>query len=134
MGCMFASMIFHRAPFFRGKDNDDQLVQVAKIMGTDGLDHYLRKYNISLEPNLRVMVGYHVRKPWNYFITPQNNHVATKSAISFLDQILRYDPSERLTAREAMEHEYFTPLLGGVGGEGGGEGGSSGWGGSSKKK
>jgi casein kinase II subunit alpha len=80
---MFASMIFHRTPFFRGKDNDDQLVQVglnyhryltleiAKIMGSDALDHYLNKYGIDLEPSLRTMVGYHLKKPWSFYVHAQ---------------------------------------------------------------
>ncbi len=31
LGCMFASMIFRREPFFHGHDNYDQLVRIAKV-------------------------------------------------------------------------------------------------------
>ena len=37
LGCMFAGMIFKKEPFFQGKDNYDQLVKIAKVMGTDDL-------------------------------------------------------------------------------------------------
>ena len=31
LGCMFASMIFKKEPFFHGHDNYDQLVRIAKV-------------------------------------------------------------------------------------------------------
>ena len=37
LGCMFAGMIFRKEPFFHGHDNYDQLVKIAKVLGTDEL-------------------------------------------------------------------------------------------------
>ena len=37
LGCMFASMIFRKEPFFHGHDNSDQLGKIAKVLGTDEL-------------------------------------------------------------------------------------------------
>lgn len=37
-------------------------------------------------------------------------HLVTPEALDFLDNLLRYDHAERLTAREAMSHAYFAPL------------------------
>jgi casein kinase II subunit alpha len=34
---MFASLIFKREPFFHGHDNYDQLVKIARVLGTDAL-------------------------------------------------------------------------------------------------
>jgi casein kinase II subunit alpha len=48
LGCMFAGMIFVRHPFFHGKDNNDQLVRIAKVLGTDDLFAYLDKYKVGL--------------------------------------------------------------------------------------
>jgi len=39
---MFASMIFKKEPFFQGSDNYDQLVKIAKVLGTDDLHKYLK--------------------------------------------------------------------------------------------
>ena len=33
LGCMLASMIFRKEPFFHGHDNYDQLVRIAKVKG-----------------------------------------------------------------------------------------------------
>ena len=41
LGCMLASMIFRKEPFFHGHDNYDQLVRIAKVLGTEELYEYL---------------------------------------------------------------------------------------------
>lgn len=45
LGCMLAGMVFQKEPFFQGQDNYDQLVKIAKVLGTDGLFEYLDKYD-----------------------------------------------------------------------------------------
>jgi casein kinase II subunit alpha len=35
----------------------------------------------------------------------------TPEAIDFLDKLLRYDHADRLTAKEAMDHPYFAPVV-----------------------
>ncbi|CAI0430424.1 unnamed protein product, partial [Linum tenue] len=57
LGCMFAGMIFRKEPFFYGHDNYDQLVKIAKILGTDELNAYLSKYRIDIDPHLSALVG-----------------------------------------------------------------------------
>ena len=75
-GCMFASMvscltcalcfrtsityllqIFRKEPFFHGHDNYDQLVKIAKVLGTDALYQYTEKYDIALEPQYNELLG-----------------------------------------------------------------------------
>ncbi|PIA44623.1 hypothetical protein AQUCO_01700307v1 [Aquilegia coerulea] len=102
LGCMFAGMIFRKEPFFYGHDNHDQLVKIAKILGTDELNAYLNKYRLELDPQLDALVGRHSRKPWSKFINADNQHLVSPEAIDFLDKLLRYDHQDRLTAREAM--------------------------------
>merc|ERR1712062_43727 len=43
LGCMLASMIFRKEPFFHGHDNYDQLVRIGKVLGTEELLDYLDK-------------------------------------------------------------------------------------------
>ncbi|KAM0951460.1 putative protein kinase CMGC-CK2 family [Dioscorea sansibarensis] len=107
LGCMFAGMIFRKEPFFYGHDNHDQLVKIAKVLGTDELNAYLNKYRLELDPQLDALVGRHSRKPWSKFINADNQHLVSPEAIDFLDKLLRYDHQDRLTAREAMAHPYF---------------------------
>ncbi|KAG6535168.1 hypothetical protein ZIOFF_000130 [Zingiber officinale] len=110
LGCMFAGMIFRKEPFFYGHDNYDQLVKIAKVLGTDGLTVYLNKYHLELDPQFEALVGRHSRKPWAKFINPDNQHLAVPEAVDFVDKLLKYDHQERFTAKEAMDHPYFNPV------------------------
>ncbi|XP_057493040.1 casein kinase II subunit alpha-like [Actinidia eriantha] len=110
LGCMFAGMIFRKDLFFYGHDNYDQLVKIAKVLGTDELNAYLNKYRIELDSHLVALLGRHSRKPWTKFINADNRHLTTPEAIDFLDKLLRYDHQERPTAKEAMAHPYFYPI------------------------
>ncbi|KAI6223633.1 Kinase domain protein [Aphelenchoides fujianensis] len=110
-GCMVASMIFRKEPFFHGHDNYDQLVKIAKVLGTDELFVYIDKYHINLDPRFNDILGRHSRKRWERFIHAENQHLVSSEAIDFLDKLLRYDHAERLTAREAMGHAYFAPIV-----------------------
>ncbi|KAK7203465.1 kinase-like domain-containing protein [Myxozyma melibiosi] len=138
LGAMYASMIFKKEPFFHGSSNADQLVKIARVLGTDALNEYLDKYDIELDPQYDELIGRFARRPWQRFVTPENHKYVSPEALDFLDKLLRYDHQERLTAKEAMAHEYFAPVrkeheekaaaaaAGGSGGSGGSGSGSSG--------
>ncbi|CAG0880092.1 unnamed protein product [Cyprideis torosa] len=111
LGCMVASMIFRKEPFFHGHDNYDQLVRIAKVLGTEELFEYLDKYNIELEARFNDILGRHSRKRWERFVSTENKDLISTDAFDFLDKLLRYDHQERLTAREAMDHVYFYPIV-----------------------
>jgi casein kinase II subunit alpha len=128
LGAMFASMIFRKEPFFHGNSNSDQLVKIAKVLGTEELFEYLDKYDIELDPQYDDILSRFPRKPWHSFVTAENQRFVSDEAIDFLDKLLRYDHAvchdcshklaehiltivqERLTAQEAMAHAYFDPV------------------------
>jgi len=110
LGCMLAAVMFKKEPFFFGHDNHDQLVKIARVLGTDSLYDYLDKYGIDLEPELESLVSTHSRKPWSKFVTPENQHLVSPEGIDLLDKLLRYDHATRLTSDEAMQHPYFAPV------------------------
>ncbi|XP_014255420.1 casein kinase II subunit alpha-like isoform X2 [Cimex lectularius] len=110
LGCMLASMIFRKEPFFHGHDNYDQLVRIAKVLGTEELFEYLDKYHIVLDPRFTDILGRHSKKRWERFVHNENQHLVSPEALDFLDKLLRYDHYERLTAKQAMEHQYFGAL------------------------
>eukprot|EP00004_Rigifila_ramosa_P022902 TRINITY_DN6355_c0_g1_i2.p1 TRINITY_DN6355_c0_g1~~TRINITY_DN6355_c0_g1_i2.p1 ORF type:complete len:374 (-),score=76.99 TRINITY_DN6355_c0_g1_i2:107-1201(-) len=110
MGCMMAGMIFRKEPFFHGHDNYDQLVKIARVLGTDDLHAYLKKYGLRLDAHFDGLSQRWPKKAWTRFVTPENQHLAVPDALDFVDRLLRYDPAERVTAREAMAHTYFDPI------------------------
>ena len=128
LGAMFASMIFRKEPFFHGNSNSDQLVKIAKVLGTEELFDYLDKYDIELDAQYDNILGRFPKKSWHQFVTQENKRFVSSESIDFLDKLLRYDHQvclqssvldgvltqfcnqERLTAREAMAHPYFEPV------------------------
>merc|ERR1711865_965614 len=110
LGCMFAGMIFRKEPFFHGHDNYDQLVKIAKVLGTEELFHYLDTYDLELDPHFDGILGRHSKKSWQKFVTPENQHLISDEAIDYVSKLLRYDHQERLSAKEAMAHAYFAPV------------------------
>lgn len=110
LGCMLASVIFKKEPFFHGCDNYDQLVRIAKVLGTEELYEYLEKYHIELDLRFTCILGRHSKKRWERFIHAENQHLVSPDALDFLDKLLRYDHQDRLTARESMDHPYFYPV------------------------
>ena len=110
LGCMFAGMIFRKEPFFQGANNYDQLVKIARVLGTVELYMYLEKYGIILDPALQSQCGTHSRKPWKSFINAENKALAVPLAVDLLDKLLVYDHQQRLSPKEAMSHPYFAVL------------------------
>jgi casein kinase II subunit alpha len=126
LGAMFASMIFRKEPFFHGNSNSDQLVKIAKVLGTEDLFDYLDKYDIELDAQYDDILGRFPKKNWHSFVNADNQRFVSNDAIDFLDNLLKYDHQasapqsvkdaatnsnqERLTAKEAMGHAYFNPV------------------------
>lgn len=49
-GCMLAGMMFQREPFFKGADNYDQLIKIARVVGTQDVLEYVDKFQLKLAP------------------------------------------------------------------------------------
>lgn len=88
---MFASMIFRKEPFFHGQSNSDQLVKIAKVLGTEELFEYLDKYEIELDPQYDEILSRFPKKNWHSFVNADNQRFVSNEAIDFLDKLLRYD-------------------------------------------
>lgn len=104
---MMAGLIFKREPFFKGKSNPDQLVKIAKVLGTHDLKKYLDKYNVELEDEYLEEIGQHSRKAWDTFINDRNADLCSDDAIDLLSKLLVYDHAERILPKDAMKHKYF---------------------------
>lgn len=107
VGCMLAAIIFKKEPFFRGDSNTDQLVQIAKVLGTKELMSYVNKYGLKLSHEYDNVLGNYSRKPWTSFIRKENQHLISDEVVDFIDKLLTYDHQLRPTAQEAMDHPFF---------------------------
>lgn len=120
---MFASMIFRKEPFFHGNSNSDQLVKIAKVLGTDDLFEYLDKYDIELDAQYDDILGRFPKKNWHGFVNAENQRFVSNDAIDFLDKLLRYDhqvnlPIHRAGNSKAVANLHTPGTIDGQGGHG----------------
>lgn len=117
--CSFAEMI-SGVPLFRGRDNNDQLNAIIKVVGTPD-ERTFRKImqdSVSLSPSqcaqLELIPPYHQpevqfrqlpKYPKQSFQTLLPR--ASPLALNLLEGLLHFEPTRRLSAKEALQHPYF---------------------------
>jgi len=114
LGSMFAGMIFRKEPFFHGQDNYDQLVKIAKVLGTDDLFSYIDKYGIALDQRYDGILGRHTKKAWTSFVKQENQHLVSHDALDFLDRLLRshtHINAERESERERKKERSYASVV-----------------------
>ncbi|TFK76708.1 Pkinase-domain-containing protein [Pluteus cervinus] len=100
-GCIFAEMI-SGVPLFRGRDNQDQLLHIMRIIGTPTDDKFAKMMKDTPEMAKNTLPRY-PKVPFNQ-VLPK----ASALAVDLLEKLLKFDPADRLTAAQALSHPYFT--------------------------
>ncbi|KAI3921829.1 hypothetical protein MKX01_005518 [Papaver californicum] len=100
VGCIFAELVTNQA-LFPGDSELQQLLHIFRLLGTPNEERW---------PGVSKLMNWHEYPQWS----PQK----LSSAVPNLDeagqdlllQMLRYEPSKRISAKKAMEHPYFDDL------------------------
>ncbi|XP_068202796.1 cyclin-dependent kinase 4-like [Palaemon carinicauda] len=98
-GCIFAEL-FRRVPIFKGNTEGDQLQRIFDIIGTPHENDWPRDVSLC-RSNFRHLPGRHVSD-----IVPE----ITDDAADLLEKMLKFVPSRRISAIEALRHPYFRGL------------------------
>lgn len=110
LGCTLAGMLFKTKTFFKGDDNNDQLVRIVNVLGSDDLVNYLRKYKLNLPKPLSKLIQPTATVPYEQFVNSRNQDRVNAAGLDLLRKMLVYDKNGRVTPREAMNHEYFASI------------------------
>jgi len=100
-GCIFAEMI-SGVPLFRGRDNQDQLLHIMRIIGTPTEAQFQKMQRDSPEIQLKPCPRY-PKMSFSQVLPKASPH-----AIDLLERLLKFDPAERTSAADALSHPYFT--------------------------
>jgi negative regulator of the PHO system len=103
-GCIFAEMI-SGSPLFRGRDNQDQLLHIMRIIGTPSEAQFQKICKETPEIQIKQFPRY-AKMPFQQ-VLPK----ASPQAIDLLERLLKFDPAERISAADALQHPYFTTAV-----------------------
>lgn len=99
VGCIFAEMVNGR-PLFPGTNNEDQLNRIFKVLGTPEPTKFLTSL-----PLWRDDFEYYPPVKWK-LVAPRLNELG----LDLLSQMLTFDASQRISAKNAMLHPYFDDI------------------------
>ncbi|KAM0675558.1 TFIIH complex serine/threonine-protein kinase subunit kin28 [Gurleya vavrai] len=100
VGCVFAEL-FLRTPYFPAEDDFKQLDCIFRALGTPTNSDW---------PGHKKLPNY-VEYP-NYPKQPKEKlfSAVSSDALSFMENMLKYDPAKRLTTLNCIKHDYFKNL------------------------
>lgn len=107
LGCIFASVLFQVEIFFAGKNEKDQLLQIANVFGTDAIHKYVSSGNLKKAGKITKKIKKMDPKPLVKFRETWNEAYASDEAISLLSEMLVIDHTKRIMAKDALAHPYF---------------------------
>ncbi|RYR64367.1 hypothetical protein Ahy_A03g010488 isoform B [Arachis hypogaea] len=101
VGCIFAEMVNQR-PLFPGDSEIDELFKIFRILGTPNEDTW---------PGVTSLPDFKSAFPkWAPKDLATVVPTLEPAGLDLLSSMLRLDPSKRITARSALEHEYFKDI------------------------
>ncbi|KAI0500874.1 hypothetical protein KFK09_019092 [Dendrobium nobile] len=101
VGCIFAEMVNQR-PLFPGDSEIDELFKIFRILGTPTEETWP---GVSSLPDFKSAFP---KWPSKDLATVVPN--LEPAGVDLLSKMLRLEPSKRITARQALQHEYFKDL------------------------
>lgn len=102
IGCIFAEMVFS-TPLFPGEAEIDQLHRIFHLLGTP---------NDETWPGVTELIDYkHTFPRWQS--RPLRDHIEgiDTEGEDLLNRMLVYSPNQRISARDALQHPYFSEII-----------------------
>ena len=124
VGCVMAGMLYGRHPFFHGRDNNDQLVRIVAVTGTDELYRYTTKHQLAIPDDIQHKLNaarqlQPAHRGWEALAGGGGGGgggggrgLRSSVALDLLGRLLLIDHQQRATVDEALAHPYFAHLHG----------------------
>ena len=108
-GCVLASLLFQKDFFFKGSDLNNQIIKIAEVFGYKEFEKFYNTYQNDIRVNKKIMehIKNFEKKEWKSFINEDNKYLINDEVIDLLDKMLKFDPMERIKAKDSLNHPYF---------------------------
>ncbi|KAG8346876.1 Protein kinase domain [Trypanosoma vivax] len=99
-GVLFAELYLNR-PLFPGSSDNDQLFKICSVLGAPTPAEWDEGHQLSRRLNMRFPTV--APTPLRQLLSS-----APPTAIDLIEQMLRFNPSDRPTATQCLQHQHFT--------------------------
>jgi cell division control protein 7 len=110
VGVILLTLLGRRFPFFNSADDVDALIEMASIFGTRRMKNAAAMHGQIFETNIPTIgeKGYSWEKLVKWSSCVEELTESEKQATRLLTGLMELDPSKRLSAKDALQHEFFT--------------------------
>lgn len=98
IGCIFYELILKHPPF-QGKTEVEQITEIFRNLGSPIIDEFLGQTNLAKSDPSKY------NETTIYDKLPKDFH--SSYGLDLMKSMFEYDHTKRITAREALHHEYF---------------------------
>ncbi|KAK5075158.1 Cell division control protein 7 [Lithohypha guttulata] len=114
VGVILLTLLGRRFPFFNSADDIDAMIEIASIFGKKKMQGVAAMHGSVFETNIETIgeKGFTLEKIVLWASCREKTddalHIGEAQAVNLLAGLLELDPHKRLSARQALEHEFFT--------------------------
>ncbi|KAL2816338.1 kinase-like domain-containing protein [Aspergillus granulosus] len=110
VGVILLTLLGRRFPFFNSADDVDALIEMGSIFGTRRMKNAAAMHGQIFETNIPTIgeKGYSWEKLVKWSSCVEELTESEKQATRLLAGLMELDPYKRLSAKEALQHEFFT--------------------------
>lgn len=113
-GIILLTILSHRFPFFNSADDVDAMIEIASIFGKRRMQHCALLHGEIFDSTIPTIgeKGFPFEKLIRWATCRTNEREwqlswGERLAIKFLERCMELDPRKRISAREALEHEFL---------------------------
>ena len=116
-GVILLTLLGRRFPFFNSADDIDAMIEIASIFGKKKMQGVAAMHGSVFETNIETIgdKGFTLEKIVLWAScrekTEDTLHAGEQQAVDLLAGLLELDPHKRLSARQALDHEFFTSTI-----------------------
>jgi cell division control protein 7 len=113
-GVILLTLLARRFPFFNSADDVDAMIEMASIFGKKRMTGVAAMHGQVFETNIETIGenGFNLEKIITWAALKEKDgvglNVGEQQAVRLLNRLLELDPHRRFSAKEALQHEFFT--------------------------